>query len=347
MAITLGELAVRFGCELRGEPDTKVTQVGTLTNAEPGAVTFLANPLYRGQLAGTRATAVILDAGSAGECPVASLISTNPYATYARVAALLHPPPSMRPGIHASAAVAPDAQVHPSAHIGPQAVVGARCMIGARAVIASQCVIEEDVVVGEDVRLHPHVVLCRQVQIGARTIVQAGAVIGGEGFGFAKQDDAWVKVPQLGAVRIGSDVEIGANTTIDRGAIGDTVIGDDVKLDNQIQIGHNVQIDDHTAIAGCTGISGSTRIGKRCMIAGAVGIVGHLTICDDVVITGFSMVSHSIAKPGVYSGGIPAEEASSWRRIIARLKRIDSLGRRVAALERASGKTQQLESEDD
>jgi UDP-3-O-[3-hydroxymyristoyl] glucosamine N-acyltransferase len=347
MSISLGELAVRFGCELHGDPDVKVESVATLSQAQPGAVAFLANPLYREQLAHTRASVVILDAASVAQCPVASLVSNNPYAMYARVAALLSPLPVLPQGIHASAVVAADARIDPTAHIGAHAIIGSRAKIGARTVVSPKCVIEDDVVLAEDVRLAPGVVLCRKVEIGARTVIQPGAVIGGDGFGFAQDQGAWVKVPQVGSVRVGADVEIGSNTTIDRGAIGDTVIGDDVKLDNQIQIGHNVQIGDHTAIAGCTGISGSTRIGKRCLIAGAVGIVGHITICDDVVITGLTMVSHSIEKPGVYSGGIPAEEARSWRRIVARLKRIDSMGRRLAALERGAGKKQQLENEDD
>ncbi|MGB8325985.1 MAG: UDP-3-O-(3-hydroxymyristoyl)glucosamine N-acyltransferase, partial [Steroidobacteraceae bacterium] len=176
-----------------------------------------------------------------------------------------------------------------------------------------------------------------RVQLGARTLVQPGAVIGADGFGFANERGRWLKVPQVGSVRVGSDVEIGCNTTIDRGAIEDTVIGEGVKLDNQIQIGHNVRIGAHTAMAACVGVSGSVEIGQRCMIGGAAGIVGHLTICDDVVITGLTMVSHAITRPGVYSGGIPAEEAATWRRIVGRLKRIDSIARRVAALERRKG----------
>jgi UDP-3-O-[3-hydroxymyristoyl] glucosamine N-acyltransferase len=343
MSISLGELAVRFGCELHGDPQVAVDRVATLDSAQPGAVTFLANPLYREQLPRTRASVVILDAASVAQCPVASLVSSNPYATYARVATLLHPWPVSPAGIHPSAVVAPDAQVHSTAHVGALAVIGARSKIAARASVGPHCVIEEGVTIAEDVHLAARVTLCRGVEIGARTFVQAGAVVGGDGFGFAQDEGAWIKVPQLGTVRIGADVEIGANTTIDRGAIGDTAIHDGAKLDNQIQVGHNVQIGEHTAIAACVGISGSTRIGKRCMIGGAVGIVGHLTICDDVAITGFTMVSRSIREPGVYSGGIPAEDARAWRRIVARLKRIDIMGRRISALERVSGIAPQQE----
>jgi UDP-3-O-[3-hydroxymyristoyl] glucosamine N-acyltransferase len=337
MPISLGELAVRFGCELHGDPQVAVDSVATLDSAQPGDVTFLANPVYREQLPHTHASVVILDAASVAQCPVASLVSPNPYATYARIATLLHPWPIASAGIHPSAVVAQDAQVHSTAHIGALAVIGSRSIIGARASVGPHCVIEEGVTIAEDVHLAARVTLCRGVEIGARTFVQAGAVIGGDGFGFAQDESAWIKVPQLGKVSIGADVEIGANTTIDRGAIGDTVIHDGAKLDNQIQIGHNVQIGEHTAIAACVGVSGSTRIGKRCMIGGAVGIVGHLTICDDVAITGFTMVSRSIREPGVYSGGVPAEDARTWRRIVARLKRIDFMGRRISALERASG----------
>ena len=336
MAHSLGELAVRFGCELRGDPDVKVDRVAPLAHAGRGAIAFLANPLYRPQLAGTQATAVILDAGSADECPVAALVCPNPYATYARVAAMLYPRNAETAGVHSSAIVAPDARVHPTAHIDALAVIGARAVIGERVVIGPHCVIQEDVELAADVRLVARTTLCRGVKLGERTLVQPGAVIGADGFGFAQADGEWIKVPQVGSVLIGADVEIGANTTIDRGAIGDTVIEDGVKLDNQIQIGHNVRIGAHTAIAACVGVSGSTTIGARCMIGGAAGIVGHLNICDDVAITGFTMVSHSITQPGVYSGGIPAEDAPAWRRIVARLKRIDSMARRLTALERAT-----------
>ncbi len=337
MTISLGELAVRFGCELRGDPQAPIDSVATLAHAHPGAITFLANPRYRRQLADTRAGAVVLDGRSAGECPVAVLIAANPYATYARIAALLHPQPRHAPGVHASAVLAPDAQVDPSAHIGALAVVGPRARVGARAVVGPHCVLEQDVELGEDAVLTARVTLCRGVRIGARALLHPGVVVGSDGFGFAHEREGWVKVPQLGGVRVGADVEIGSNTTIDRGAIEDTVIEDDVKLDNLIQIGHNVQIGAHTAIAGCTGISGSTVIGRRCQIGGAVAIGGHLSIGDDVHITGTSMISHSISRPGIYSSGIPFEEARTWRRLVARFKRLGGVYERLGALERACG----------
>ena len=337
MPLSLGELAVRFGCELRGDPDVQVERVATLANADRRALAFLANPRYRAQLAATRAGAVVLNAASAAECPTAVLQCADPYATYARIAALLHPQPAPAPGVHPSAVVAPSARIDAQAHVGAFALIGERALLGPRAAVGPHCSLDADVTLAEDVRLGARVTVCRGVQIGARTVVQPGAVIGGDGFGFAPERGRWLKVPQLGSVHIGADVEIGANTTIDRGAIDDTVIEEGVKLDNLIQIGHNVRIGAHSALAACVGVSGSTTIGKRCMIGGAAGLAGHLSIADDVIITGFSMVSHSITRPGVYSSGIPVEEAHAWRRLVARLKRSALLDARVRRLERAAG----------
>ena len=334
MSVSLGELAVRFGCELRGNPDMRVDGVAALANAHGRAISFLASSRYRRELPHTRAAAVVLEAAAAGECPVAALICENPHATYARMAAWLHPLPAVIPGVHASAIIDADARVDPSAHIGPFAVIGAGASIGARAFIGPYCLVAAGVSVAEDARLVARVTLGEHVTLAARVLVHAGAVLGSDGFGFAPERGAWVKVPQLGGVQIGADVEIGANTTIDRGAIGDTVIEEGVKLDNQIQIGHNVRIGAHSVLAACVGVSGSVTIGRRCMVAGAVGIAGHLSICDDVSITGFSLVTRSITRPGVYSSGIPIEEAGGWRRIVARLKRLDGWAARLAAVER-------------
>ncbi|MBS0387038.1 MAG: UDP-3-O-(3-hydroxymyristoyl)glucosamine N-acyltransferase [Proteobacteria bacterium] len=336
MGLTLGELAVRFGCELRGDAAAQVVRVGTLSGAGPGELSFLANPQYRSQLKDTRAAAVVLDAASAPMCPAAALIHSNPYATYARIAAQLHPEPPADTGVAPGAQIDASARIAATASIGAGVVIGPRCSIGERVRIGAGCVLGADVRVGDDCRLHARVTLESGTELGARVHVQSGAVIGSDGFGFARDGAGWTKVPQLGRVRIGDDAEIGANTTIDRGAIDDTVIGSGVKLDNQIQVAHNVRIGEHTVIAACTGISGSTRIGARCMIAGAVGIVGHLDICDDVVVTGMSMISHSISAPGVYSGGIPATPAGLWRRLVGRFKRLDALAARVARLERGS-----------
>jgi UDP-3-O-[3-hydroxymyristoyl] glucosamine N-acyltransferase len=338
MAISLGELAVRFGCELRGDPAVLVDSVASLGQAHDRAIAFLADPRHRPQLRDTRAAAVVLDRDAAALCPVAALVADNPRATYARIAAALHPRERPAPGVHPTAVVAADARVDPSAHVGPLACIGARAVVGPRAVIGPHCIVGEAATVEEEAWLVARVTLGERVCIGARTLIHPGAVIGSDGFGFAEDAGAWVKVPQVGSVRVGCDVEIGANTTIDRGAIGDTLIEEGVKLDNLIQIGHNVRIGAHTAIAGCTGISGSTVIGRRCMIGGAVSIGGWLTICDRVVITGTTMITHSIDRPGVYSSGIPFEEARAWRRLVARFKRLSSLYDRVATLERAAGR---------
>jgi UDP-3-O-[3-hydroxymyristoyl] glucosamine N-acyltransferase len=338
MSASLGELAVRFGCELRGDPDLRVEHVAPLSSAGPDALAFLANPRYRSQLAQTRAGAIVLAPAHAGDTTRPVLIAANPYATYARMASVLYPAPVAAAGVHPTAWIAPLAQVAGDAHVGAHVSIGNGSRVGARAVIGPGCVIEEGVQIDADVRLVARVVVCRGTHIGARTIVQPGAVIGAEGFGFAPERGTWLKVPQVGNVRIGADVEIGSNTTIDRGAIEDTVIEEGVKLDNQIQIGHNVRIGAHTAMAACVGVSGSVTIGKRCQIGGAVGIVGHLSICDDVAVTGLTMVSHSITEPGVYSSGLPAIAAADWRRAVARLHRLDRMAGRLAALERQLGK---------
>jgi len=337
MSVSLGELAVRFGCELRGDPDILIDAVAALGDAHGRAISFLANSRYRRQLADTGAAAVVLEASAAPDCPVAVLVCENPYATYARIAAWLYPSPNKPAGVHATAVVDPGAYIDPTAHIGAGTVIGAGASVGARAQVGPHCVIAAGVSIAEDARLVARVTLGERVTLGARVLVQPGAVLGGDGFGFAPEQGTWVKVPQLGGVRVGADVEIGANTTIDRGTIGDTVIDEGVKLDNQIQIGHNVRIGAHTIMAACGGVSGSVTIGRRCMIGGAVGIAGHLVIGDDVCITGLSLVTHSILRPGVYSSGIPTAEAGRWRRIVARLKRLDSWAARLRTVERHLG----------
>ena len=324
MAMTLGEIAVRYGLELAGDPGQSVDGVAPLAAAAPGKISFCTGPKYRKQLTATRATAVVLPRELAGECPVAALVSARPYAAWARIANGLHPQAAVRAGRAAGAQVDPTAMVAASAWIGPNAVVGAGAVIGERCSVGPHCVIEPGVRLGEDCRLQARVTLCQGVSIGARCLFKPGAVIGSDGFGHAPDVDGYVKVPQLGSVRIGDDVEVGANSTVDRGTLEDTVIGDGVKLDNQVQVGHNCRIGAHTVIAGCVGISGSSVIGSRCMIGGAVGIAGHLEIGDDVVVTGYSLVTHSLPGPGMYSSGMPAIEAGRWRRAVARLHRLDA-----------------------
>jgi UDP-3-O-[3-hydroxymyristoyl] glucosamine N-acyltransferase len=333
VGITLGELAVRHGCALRGDPAQRVTHVATLENADSHALTFLANPKYRAHLTLTRAGVVVLDAASADACPVPALIAKNPYLAYARMATELHPAPTAPAGIHTTAVVDSSAKVASSASIGPHVVIGACAHIGERAVVAAGSVLGTSVTIGADTRLMANVTIGDRCVLGERCIVNPSAVIGSEGFGFAPDPvSGWVKVPQVGRVVIGNDVEIGACTTIDRGAIGDTVIEDGVKLDNQIQIAHNVSVGAHTAMAAFVGVSGSTTIGSRCMIAGQVGIAGHLTICDNVVVTGKSMVSASIRKPGVYSGSLHVEESRKFRRNAARFAQLDEMAKQLRAL---------------
>jgi UDP-3-O-[3-hydroxymyristoyl] glucosamine N-acyltransferase len=320
---SLGELAVRFGLGLRGEPDLTVSRVATLSHADAGSLSFLANTRYRRQMESTRATAVLVGPENAADCPVAALIDPNPYLAYARIAELMHPQAAPTAGVHSSAVVSMSARIADSASVGPLAVVEDDVEIGERVFLGPGCIVQRGARVGADSRMIARVNVCAGVRIGRRCIVHAGAVIGADGFGFAPDAGTWVKVPQVGSVQIGDDVEIGANTTIDRGAIDDTVVEHGVKLDNQIQVGHNVTIGAHTAIAGCVGISGSTTIGRRCMIGGGVGIAGHLTIADDVVVTGCSLVSASIRHAGSYSSGMPTVETRMWRRMVARLRRLD------------------------
>ena len=321
---SLGELAVRFGLGLRGEPTLRISRVATLAHAGAGSLSFLANPRYRKQMESTHATAVVVGPEHAAACPVAALIDPNPYLAYARIADLLHPRTAPAAGIHSTAVVSAGAKVAPSASVGPLAVIEDGADIGERVVVGPGCVVQRGAVIGADSWLVSRVSLYPGVRIGRRCLLHAGAVLGADGFGFASDAGSWVKVPQLGGVQVGDDVEIGANTTIDRGAIEDTVVEHGVKLDNQIQVGHNVSIGAHTAVAGCVGISGSTTIGRRCMIGGGVGIAGHLTIADDVVVTGCSLVSASIRQAGSYSSGMPTVETRLWRRMVAHLRRLDT-----------------------
>lgn len=333
--MTLGELVAATGGELRGaDPAAAVAGLATLQNAGPEHVSFLANPRYRKYLKTTRAAAVILAPENADSCPVPVIIAPNPQLAYAAVAALFAPRESRPQGIHPTAWVSDTAEVATDAWIGPQAAIEDGAVIEGGVFVGPHCVIGKGAVIGAQTRLVARVTVCHGVRIGRRVVVHPGAVIGSDGFGFAKDGQRWIKIPQLGSVRIGDDVEIGANTSIDRGTLEDTVIEDGVILDNQIQVGHNVFIGAHTAAAGCVGICGSARIGRRCSLGGGAGINGHLEIVDDVHITGMSMVSNSITEPGVYSSGLSVEPNRLWNKISARLRRLDELFKRVSALEK-------------
>jgi UDP-3-O-[3-hydroxymyristoyl] glucosamine N-acyltransferase len=334
---TLGELAVRFGCTLRGDPQIRIASVATLESGGGDAIGFLVNPAYLAALHATGLGAVVLAPRHVAESTVPVLQHSNPHAVFARIAAQLHPRVPRVPGVHATAVVDASARVDASAEVGAFAVIGADALVGPRCRIGAHSIIGAAASVAADSELRERVTLCAGSHLGSRCLVHPGAVIGADGFGNARDEGRWIKVPQLGGVRIGDDVEIGANTTIDRGALGDTVIEEGVRLDNQIQIAHNVVIGAHTAIAACTGIAGSTRIGRRCMIGGGTGIGGQLQIGDDIVIAGFGMVTHSLAKPGMYSSVLPVEEVRLWRRIVGRIKRLDALVARVSRVEAATG----------
>ncbi len=329
---TLGALAARFGLSLYGDADTVITGVATLARAGAGELAFLANRLYRKQLPTTMAAAVVLAEADRAEAPCPVLVSRNPYADFARIAALFEPPVAVATGVHPTAIIDPTADLAPEASIGAFAVVGPHSRIEAGAVIGPGSVIGEHCVVGADSTLIARVTLVRRVVLGERVLVHPGAVLGADGFGLAFDDGRWLKVPQLGGVRVGDDCEIGSNTTIDRGALEDTVLEEDVRLDNQIQIGHGVHIGAHTAMAGCVAVAGSTRIGRHCLIGGGVGIVGHIEICDRVTITAMSLVTRSIRHPGEYSSGLPAVGSAIWRRNAARFRQLDALARRIKTL---------------
>ncbi|MGH8315633.1 MAG: UDP-3-O-(3-hydroxymyristoyl)glucosamine N-acyltransferase [Steroidobacterales bacterium] len=332
--IALKLLAQPARAVLVGDGDVVIDRVATLDGAGSGAIAFLSNPKYRRQLESTKASAVIVAPHYADATALPKLVTANPYAAYARIAALFQPLPAVAPGIHPTALVPASAHVASSAMIGPHVVVGDHAGIGERAQIHAGCVIGERCSIGDDVLLHPRVVLYARTVIGARTLVHSGAVLGADGFGMAEDDGKWLKVPQLGRVVIGADVEIGANTTIDRGAIEDTIIEDDVKLDNQIQIGHNSRIGAHTAIAGCVGIAGSVRIGRDCQIGGAAMITGHLEIPDGTVISAASGVFDTIHERGVYTGAFPSLPHREWQHVASIMRRLRSFAERIRALER-------------
>ena len=334
LPISLGELASRVGATLEGDGNVTIGRVGTLENAGADAIAFLSSPKYRSLLATTRAGAVIVAPADVGATALPKLVHANPYATYARVASILHPTAPPSPGIDPTARVARDASVDPSATVHAYAVIGARARVGARAFVGAHCVLGDDASVGDDAYLHPRVTLYARSTVGARTILHSGAVIGADGFGMAHDDGRWVKIPQVGRVVIGDDCEIGANTTIDRGAIDDTVIEHDVKLDNQIQVGHNCRIGAYTAIAGCTGIAGSTNIGRKVRIGGASSIGGHLTIADGVVIAGATTVIGNVKHPGVYMSVFPLMPQDDWRHAAVEVRRLRALATRVAEIER-------------
>lgn len=326
---TAQDLADRFGLQVHGDPSTVIHGVATLAHAGPGQLTFLANPRYRAQLAESRAAIVVLRADDAEAAPGTALVAKDPYTTFAKIGALFETVPLREAGIHPSAVIDPSAQVAASAHVGPFVSIGARSVVGENCIVGAGSIIGEDCSLDAGCELIARVTLVTRVRLGKRVRIHPGAVLGADGFGLAMDAGHWIKVPQLGGVRIGDDCEIGANTCVDRGALEDTVLEEDVRLDNLVQIAHNCHIGAHSAIAGCTGIAGSARIGRYCLLGGAVGVVGHLEICDHVVVTGKSVVRNSITEPGEYSSGTPLTDNRTWRKNAARFKQLDSLARRV------------------
>ncbi|PLW83015.1 UDP-3-O-(3-hydroxymyristoyl)glucosamine N-acyltransferase [Kineobactrum sediminis] len=335
---TLGELAVALGAALSGDPDHRVTGLATLASAGDSELSFLANSKYLPQLRETAAGAVILRPDQAAQCPVNCLLSDNPYLTFARATALFVKEPAPVAGVHASAVVAATAGIDASVSIGPHVVIEDGVRVGAGVIIGANVYLGAHCVIGAGSRLYPGAVLYHGVELGEHCIIHSQAVLGADGFGFAADAGGWQKIHQLGGVRLGNRVEVGACTTIDRGALEDTVVEDGAIIDNLVQIAHNCHIGKNTAIAGCTGLAGSTIIGANCTLAGGVGVVGHVEICDGVHVTGMTMVTKSITEPGSYSSGTPMSATRDWKRSAVRFTQLDSIQRRLADLEKRQQK---------
>ena len=336
--MTLGDLAERLGARLVGDAERQVGGLATLGEAGPDQVAFLANRAYLKDLPGTRAAAVLLHPQHADSCPVDRLELDNPYLGYAAASRLFDSLAGHDPaGIHPSAVVDPTVTLGERVEVGANAVIEAGATLGDDVVIGPGSVVGADTTIGDGSRLHANVTVYHGVVIGRRVILHSGSVVGGDGFGFAHDGSRWHKIAQLGGVVLGDDVEVGSCSSIDRGALGDTLIGNDVKIDSQVQIAHNVQIGEHSALAGCVGIAGSTKVGRHCMLGGGVGLAGHLTLCDGVQVTGMSLVTNSIHEPGVYSSGTGAMANAQWRKNAVRFKQLDDMAKRLTRLERARG----------
>ncbi|ATV43719.1 UDP-3-O-(3-hydroxymyristoyl)glucosamine N-acyltransferase [Pectobacterium brasiliense] len=333
-SIRLDALAQQLDAQLHGDGDIVITGVASMHSAKTGQITFLSDSRYREQLAGTQASAVVLTEADLPYCQVAALVVKNPYLTYARMAQLLDTTPQPATDIAPSAVIAPDTTLGQNVSIGANAVIESGAQLGDGVVIGPGCFIGKDARIGAGTRLWANVTIYHRVELGEHCLIQSGTVIGSDGFGYANDRGNWVKIPQLGTVRIGDRVEIGASTTIDRGALDDTVIGNGVIIDNQCQIAHNVVIGDNTAVAGGVIMAGSLKIGRYCMIGGASVINGHMEICDKVTVTGMGMVMRPITEPGVYSSGIPLQPNKVWRKTAALVMNIDEISKRLKAVER-------------
>jgi UDP-3-O-[3-hydroxymyristoyl] glucosamine N-acyltransferase len=337
-SLSVRELAALLGGELVGDPDLSITRIGTLAGADSATVSFLSNPRYGAQLAQSQAGCVIVgpEQRPAVTTRPSAVVCKNPYLAFALLTQwwAAQTRPAARPGVHASAVVEAGAYVHPSAAVGPLAVIGPGARVAEGAVIGEHCVIGAEAGVGAGSRLHARVTLGAGCSIGKRGILHSGVVIGADGFGFAPDDGRWVKIEQLGAVRIGDDVEIGANSCVDRGALEDTVLEDGVKVDNLVQIGHNVHVGAHSAMAGCVGIAGSARIGRHCTLGGGAIVLGHLELADHVHVSAATVVTRSILKPGQYSGVFPFDDNAAWEKNAATLRQLHALRDRLRSLEK-------------
>lgn len=333
-ALRLGEIVAQLGGELVGDVQILIRQVATLKSAGPEHISFFSQGKYRADLQTTRAAAVIVAAAERDATTRPRIVCDDPYSYFARVSLLLNPDEPVQPGIHPTAVIASDAKVDASACVEAGCVIESGACIGAKVSVGMGSIVGVGCEIGDETRIHPRVNLYANCKLGRRVIVHSGVVIGADGFGFAPHEGRWLKIPQIGRVLIGDDVEIGANTTIDRGALDDTVIEEGVKLDNQVQIGHNVRIGAHSAVAGCTGIAGSTTIGRHCMIGGAAMIGGHLHIADRVIVSGGTWVTRSIEEAGMYGSVIPATPSREWRRTVAHLRNLDRMNERLRRLER-------------
>ena len=334
MSVTLGQLATLLGAELHGDASIEVSRVANLETAGSGEISFLSDSKYQSFLAQTAASAVLVKAADLSVCQTNALVVKDPYVGFARVAQLLDSTPQPALDIHPTAVIAVDVQLGQNVAIGPHAVIESGVVLGDGVAIGPGCFVGKNSRLGKGSRLWANVTIYHNVEIGDACLIQSGTVIGADGFGYANERGEWIKIPQVGKVILGNRVEIGASTTIDRGAIDDTIIADNVIIDNQCQIAHNVEIGYGTAIAGGTVIAGSTKIGKYCIIGGAAVINGHIQVCDQATITGMSMVMRSISEPGIYSSGVPAQSNREWRKMAARVLHIDEMHKRLSQLEK-------------
>lgn len=337
---TLGYIASRFGGELIGDGKISIRGIASLESAGAHDISFIAHPRYLPQLKQTAAAAVVLGPEGRNATALPRIISSDPYLYFARLSEFLNPPAAIKAGRHKTATIARTAKIARSASIGAGVVIGQNVKLGERVVIGPACVIGDAVTIGADTRLHGNATVYHECVIGARCLIHSGVVIGSDGFGLALENGVWRKIPQIGRVVIGDDVEIGANTAIDRGALDDTVIEDGVKLDNLIQIAHNVRVGAHTAIAACVGIAGSAKIGSHCQLGGAAMIYGHITIADHVNVSAGTLVMKSLNKAGTYTGVFPFSSHERWLKNAAQLRQLDQLAARVRELERKLGKTE-------